>query len=211
MFITLEGTDGSGKSTAAKMLSDYFLSQKRECILTREVGGTAFAELIRSIVIDRNDIDTLTEMMLIIAARRDHCRKVILPALMDGKIVICDRYFDSTIAYQILSHEENYAMSHEQKVDLIEYIHEIHTNLMQCCMPDKTFFLNVSPELCRERMVQRNAMNGTTTRFDEAGIEFHTRVHAAYVLLSSMYDRIITIDASQTTENVVQCMINTVT
>ena len=105
LFITFEGIEGSGKSTQSKKLQEFFLQNKIESILTREPGGCEIAEQIRKILLDEkfNNMQTVTEILLNFSARLEHVEQVIKPALKQGKVVICDRFFDSTYAYLMLA------------------------------------------------------------------------------------------------------------
>ncbi len=143
MFITFEGIDSSGKSTQAKLLCDFFNNNDISAILTREPGGTPIAEKIRSILFDVDDVinDSLTELFLYIAARRDHVIKNIEPALQKNKVVICDRFLHSTIAYQ------SYGFGIEQKK-----INQLHKMVIpKNCFPDFTFILDIEMEAFKER------------------------------------------------------------
>lgn len=100
VFIVFEGVDGAGKSTQVRLLKGFFLRNGYPCITTREPGGTPLAEKLRAAILHNSNLDPMTRLLLIIAARVDHCNKVILPALRSGKIIICDRFIYSTLAYQ---------------------------------------------------------------------------------------------------------------
>ncbi len=132
MFITFEGIDGSGKTTQSKLLANHFKQIRGEnnVVLTREPGGTNFAEKVRGVLLT-NNIDSISELLLLISMRREHMKKLILPALAEGKIVICDRFIDSTIAYQ------GYGFG----VDL-GLIRDLH-KLVEIKYPDITFILDI--------------------------------------------------------------------
>ncbi|UWI83266.1 dTMP kinase [Wolbachia endosymbiont of Howardula sp.] len=132
MFITFEGIDGSGKTTQSKLIANYFrqILGEHHVVLTREPGGTLFAEEIRKILL-KNNIAPLSELLLLLSLRYEHMNKIILPSLEKGKIVICDRFIDSTIAYQ------GYALGLD--LDLIRYLHQ----LVKIQYPDMTFVLDI--------------------------------------------------------------------
>ncbi|ABD46241.1 dTMP kinase [Neorickettsia sennetsu] len=129
MFIVLEGIDGSGKSTQVKLLSKFLAKDGYPCVLTREPGGTSFAESLRSMIL-HDPIDPMARLLLIVSARVDHYNKVILPALKEGKVVVCDRFIYSTLAYQ----------GYGDKIDL-QTILDLH-RLSGCLVePDLTLLL----------------------------------------------------------------------
>ncbi|QHD65261.1 dTMP kinase [Neorickettsia findlayensis] len=129
MFIVLEGIDGSGKSTQVKLLSKFLTKNGYACVVTREPGGTPFAESLRPMIL-HDLMETMSRLLLIVSARVDHCNKVILPALKEGKIVICDRFIYSTLAYQ----------GYGEKIDLqtILNLHRLSGCLVE---PDLTLLL----------------------------------------------------------------------
>ncbi|MEI4220315.1 MAG: dTMP kinase, partial [Candidatus Dasytiphilus stammeri] len=136
MFITFEGIDGSGKTTQSELLANYFkqIHGENNVVLTREPGGTDFAEKIRGLLL-KDNIDPISELLLLISMRHEHMKKLILPALLEGKIVICDRFIDSTIAYQ------GYGLG----VDL-SLIRDLH-KLVEIKYPDITFILDIDVQV----------------------------------------------------------------
>jgi len=169
MFITLEGIEGSGKTTAAKGIIEGLKNKGYQVIYTREPGGNPIAESIRDIILDRThtDMDARTEALLYAAARRQHLVDVINPALKSGKIVICDRFVDSSIAYQ----------GHARAIgaDLIDEINHFATGGTQ---PDLTFLIDVQPEVGLRRINQDK--NREINRLDLEALEFHQAVYRGY-------------------------------
>ena len=171
-FISFEGIDGAGKSTHIEALAERFRAAGRTVTLTREPGGTPLAEKLRAIVL-ADPMDALTEALLIFAARRDHLRLVIEPALARGEVVICDRFTDATFAYQgvgrgfdlqVLSYMERLAQTGIA----------LEPDLMR--NPDLTLWFDVPPEVAAERL----AAARTPDRFEAEGVEFFTRVARGY-------------------------------
>lgn len=177
-FITFEGGEGSGKSTQSKKLHEYLLSRNIKSIHTREVGGTKEAEKIRDLLV-YSELMPVSELMLVMAARYEHINKVIIPALLDGYWVICDRFIDSTACYQ--SGESGLGM---------DDIYELHDKLMLVSddknqnstdhygvMPDLTFFMNIPPEIGLKRASAR----GDTNKFEQKNIEFHQEIYNKFL------------------------------
>lgn len=158
MFITFEGIDGSGKTTQSKLLANHFkqIHGENNVVLTREPGGTDFAEKIRGVLLT-NNIDPISELLLIISMRHEHMKKLILPALAEGKIVICDRFIDSTIAYQ------GYGFGVDLK--LIEDLHR----LAGVRYPDITFILDIDVKVGLSRAKDKN-------KYEEMDVNFYNEV-----------------------------------
>jgi len=180
-FITFEGLEGSGKSTQVKMLYDYLRSKNIKTILTREIGGVKSSEAIRDIVVNR-ELLPMSELMLVMAARYEHIQKLILPKLLEGYTVICDRFIDSTACYQGI----------DQGVG-IEKVYRLHRELMFNLMPDTTFFIDIKPEVALSRALSRNDNN----KFEQKSLEFHNRVYQGFHgILKKFPSRIIKIDVN---------------
>lgn len=162
MFITFEGIDGSGKTTQSKLLADYFrqIYGENSVVLTREPGGTDFAEKIRNVLLV-NDIDPISELLLFVSTRCEHMKKLILPALKEGKIVICDRFIDSTIAYQ------GYGFG--VSLELIKQLHE----LVGIKYPDITFILDIDVNVGLSRAEDKN-------KYEEMSINFYNKVRKGF-------------------------------
>lgn len=193
MFITFEGGEGTGKTTQINILKKYLEDQGLEVIITREPGGVISAENIRAVIFD-NEIDPITETMLYAAARREHYIKKIKPALDAGKIVICDRFIDSSIVYQ--------GIVRGVGVDLVENINKYAINNVE---PDLTIFFDLDPETGLKRVSLRNEQ---MNRFDKESLDFHLKVRKGYNLLSKTRNRFILIDASKSIEDVTKQIIN---
>lgn len=176
-FITFEGGEGSGKTTQSKMLASYLQSRGHDVLWTREIGGTEVAEKIRDVILN-NKIEVLTELLLVMAARRDHIENIIKPAIARGKIVICDRFIDSTLCYQ------GDVLGHQLVLDL-------HHNLLGGLMPDITFFIDVPVEEGVRRASARGGMN----KFDNQDIDKHEKIRESFLSLTSVFpERIYKID-----------------
>ena len=183
-FISFEGIDGSGKTTQSKILADFLLDKKQSVLWTREPGGTDVAEQIREIVV-KNKLSNLSELFLIMAARKEHIDHVINPALQNNHFVVCDRYIDSTVAYQ--------ASSTLTMNDILD----LHRKYMEKLMPTMTFYIEVSYEVAMERIKPRH----TNDRFDNLGQNFFRKLELHYKMLSEKFqDRIFTIDGNREIE-----------
>lgn len=186
VFITLEGIDGCGKSTQVKRLAQHF----PDCIVTREPGGSENAEAIRTLLVsgDAHRWDAQTEVLLFTAARRDHVETLIRPALARGKTVICDRYIDSTRAYQASSEAKS----------LIEDLHQTFVALN----PDITFWIDTPVETAAQR-IQVRKTHQDEDRFEKKGLDFQHSLRKRFASLAQEYpDRIKRIDGSLAEEAV---------
>ncbi len=182
IFISLEGPDGSGKSTQIRYIVEYLESRGYETVLTREPGGTSIGEKIRDVILDRenSEMDPMTETMLYAASRAQHVAQVIRPALEQGKVVICDRFVDSSIAYQGFGR------------DLGDCVAEINEYAIMGCVPDITFLMKLPPEEGIGRIG-----SGEKDRLESEKISFHQKVYEGYEYLEKTYPaRIRGIDAS---------------
>ena len=189
-LITFEGVEGSGKSTQAKKLYQYFLDQKIPVILTREPGGTPVAEEIRNFLVNGSvdKMDGTCEALLNFAARRNHLETLIKPALLRGEIVICDRFFDSTIAYQGFG----------QNVDL-QLINTIQNVAIANFAPDITFLIDVDVEEAFERIKNRADNN----RYEKMDKNFHQKVRKGFLEIArNNPKRVVIIDGSQNEQNI---------
>lgn len=191
LFISFEGCEGSGKSTQAKKLYEYFKVIGEDVILTREPGGTDIAEQIREILVTGSvdKISKKTELLLHYAARTEHIRKVIKPALSEGKIVISDRYFDSTIAYQGYGHG----------LDL-EFIDRLNEFIVDGIKPNITFIFDIDLEVGISRAKGRETDN--EKRYESMDLEFHKRLKDGFLKIAEKNsDRCHVINADDTIEN----------
>jgi dTMP kinase len=184
-FITFEGCEGSGKSTQLKLLSQKLDELGVDYILTREPGGSEIAEKIRDIILDGKNTAMCDECeaLLYAAARVQHLKEKVAPALERGTLVICDRYIDSSLAYQ------GYARGLGEK-----FITEINSYALKEFCPDLTIFLNISPTAAFERKHGADEND----RMEQLGIDFHERVYKGYLSLLKKYPRISPVDCSGT-------------
>ena len=194
-FITFEGPEGGGKSTHVRELADRLRAEGRTVLVTREPGGTRLAELVRGLV--REEVDdppvTRSEVLLFLAARAQVVANVIRPALERGEWVVCDRFADSTFAYQ----------GYGRGVD-VELLKELNDFATEGLKPDLTILLDVPPEVSRARLAARQAATATTAdRIEQAGDLFHNRLRAGFLELAKAEpDRFAVIDASGPREDV---------
>ena len=190
MFISFEGTEGVGKTTLIRKIYDYYLSQGKEVVLTREPGGTPMAEQIRSLLLSVNHEEQMshdTELLLMYAARAQHLEQVILPALQADKIVLCDRFTDASFAYQCAGRGLS-----EEKLQVLN-------DSFVSRMPDCTFWLDAPIELGMDRARARGALD----RFEQEKVTFFEKVRAGYETLSKRQpERIKRLDASQLPDQV---------
>lgn len=194
MFITIEGPEGSGKSTVANSIVRRLEQLGYDVVHTREPGGTPIAESIRNVILDKNNtnLDARAEALLYAASRRQHLVEKVWPALKEGKIVICDRYLDSSLAYQ--------GGARGLGVDNILNINMFAT---EGTFPDVTLLFDITPEEGLKR-IAANA-NREVNRLDLEKIDFHHKVRQTFLELADKYkDRYIIIDASKPLENVVE-------
>lgn len=190
MFFSFEGPDGSGKTTQIKLLKEFLEKRGYEVLITREPGGTNISEQIRSIILDKNnsEMDSITEAMLYAASRAQHVSELIKPALEEGKIIISDRFVDSSIVYQ--------GIGRNLGIDFVKRINDI---AIQGIMPNITFLLKISPKEGLKRRFSSNECN----RLDMEKVEFHNKVYEGYLKLESLYpERIIGVDATKSIEEV---------
>ncbi len=188
-FITFEGIEGSGKSTQSKKLYEFFLAEKQEVILTREPGGTKAGEKIREILIDEKieKLEAKTELFLNFAARLEHVEKLIKPALAQNKIVISDRFFDSTYAYQ--------GSAFGLDETLVDNIRNLSISSFA---PDITFLIDVPVEIAFKRIEGREGNN----RYEKLGLDFHKKVREGFLNLAKKNNRIKVIDGTQNLEEI---------
>ncbi len=183
-FITFEGGEGSGKSTQIKLFKKK-LSKYGNVILTREPGGTKESELIRKILVKGKKVkfSDEVEILLIYAARKDHLDKVILPNLKKGNYVLCDRYIDSTFAYQTKGRQSN-----------LKLIKLLNKSIISNFLPKLTFYLDIEPTKGIRRSKRRS---NTELRFENMPLSYHRQIRQNFLKLSKKNKRIIKIDASQ--------------
>jgi len=178
MFITLEGIEGSGKTTQIQTIAQWMAAAGRDCLTTREPGGTAIGGQIRSVLLhpDNSELAPTAELLLYVADRVQHLETVVRPALAAGKVVVCDRYFDATLVYQ------GYARGLNR--DIIRQLHQLACKGLK---PDLTLLLDLDPEagLARAwRRIDSNAAHAMESRFEKEKLLFHQRVRAGYLDLA---------------------------
>lgn len=199
IFITIEGPEGSGKSTAINKISSYLMDEGYEVVMTREPGGIDIAEQIRSVILNNSNtkMDARCEALLYAAARRQHLIEKIIPALNDNKIILCDRFIDSSLAYQGVARNLG-----------INEVMEINNFAIDGLLPDKTLFFDIPVEVGLMR-IQSN--NRETNRLDKEGLDFHEKVYSGYMeICKNNKERIEIIDASQSVDEVVSDCINVI-
>ncbi|MEH7887045.1 dTMP kinase [Bacillus sp. JJ1609] len=192
IFITIEGPDGSGKTTIINMLAENLQKEGFEVVATREPGGIEIAEQIRQVILDRDNtaMDPRTEALLYAAARRQHLAEKVKPALEKGKIILCDRFVDSSLAYQ------GYARGLG-----IDEVYSINEFAIEDMMPQLTLYFDLAPELGLERINKNKGRE--VNRLDLENLEFHQKVREGYMILADRFaDRIVKIDASRELDSV---------
>ena len=189
LFITFEGGDGSGKTTQFRLFAEYLRDRGFDVVTTREPGGTKIAEAIRAILLDpeRTEMDSMTEALLFAAGRAQHVAELIRPSVEAGKIVLCDRFVDSSIVYQGVGR------------GLGDKVKAINEYAVRGLYPDVTFLLDISPEEGRKR----NGKTGKNDRLEHQSMEYHSMVAEGFRRLAAAEpDRFIVIDASSGIEKV---------
>ncbi|MBD7912667.1 MULTISPECIES: dTMP kinase [Clostridium] len=192
LFIVFEGGEGSGKSTILEKIYNWLIEKEIDCIKTREPGGIKISEDIRSIILDpaNTAMDGRTEALLYAAARRQHLIEKVIPALNNGKIVLCDRFIDSSLAYQGFARELG-----------IKEIYEINKFAVGEYMPDLSIFFDLEPEEGLNRINKNKERE--INRLDLETIEFHKKVRLGYeFLLENSEHKIVKIDASKSIKDV---------
>jgi dTMP kinase len=186
MFITFEGGEGSGKSTQSKLLAKRLVDDGYEVLLTREPGGTVGAESVRRLILTGSECrwGALTEALLYLACRADHWQTVIKPALEAGKIVISDRFQDSTIVYQGFC-----------KGISIDLLNKIYQNITDNIYPDRTYLLNINPKIGVKRSINR--CENKEIRYEKMKDSFHEKVWQSFLLMANNNSRFITINGDQ--------------
>ena len=192
LFIVFEGGEGAGKSTILDKIYDWMNTDGIPCIKTREPGGIKISEQIRSIILDNNntEMDERTEALLYAAARRQHLVEKIIPALNEGKVVLCDRFIDSSLAYQ----------GYARGIGMDEIL-EINKFAIGEYMPNLSIFFDLEPSEGLKRINIDN--NREVNRLDNEKIDFHNKVREGYYkILEKDKDRIVKVDASKTIDEV---------
>jgi dTMP kinase len=197
MFITLEGIEGSGKSTQILHIFHFLNTSGLKCVMTREPGGTQIGKKIRSILLDPDSavMNSAAELLLYTADRIQHIQEIILPAIAEGGTIVCDRYFDATLAYQ--------GFARGLDMTLIQNLHQL---ICRNLMPDLTFLLDLSPEIGLRRawnQLRSGSRVDTESRFEKEAIAFHERVRTGYLTIAENEpERFRIIDAAQNEDHV---------
>ena len=192
LFVVVEGGEGSGKSTIIEKIYIWLRESGHECILTREPGGIKISEKIRAVILDKEntEMDGRTEALLYAAARRQHLVEKVIPAINSGKIVLCDRFVDSSLAYQ------GYARGLG-----IDEVFEINKFAINDCMPNVSILFDIDPEIGLERI--RKNSSREVNRLDLEKIDFHNKVREGYTkIYENNKDRMIKINAEQSIDQV---------
>ena len=192
-FITFEGNDGSGKSSVISAIKEELEKNGIDVILTREPGGSKIAEKIRNIILDTDNIemDSKTEALLYAASRREHIVHTVIPAIQEGKVVLSDRFLDSSLVYQGIARGLG-----------LEKIYNLNDFAIEGFLPDLTIMIAVRPEIGMARIKKnRNELD----RLELEKIDFHNRVYDGYKEVAELYnDRIVMINGEQTKEEVIE-------
>lgn len=194
MFITFEGLDGSGKTTQARLAADWLREVGYEVLLTREPGGTEIGDQIREVLhnLDNTAMHPTTELLLYNASRAQLVAEVLRPHLQKGGLVICDRFYDSTLAYQ--------GYGHQLDLDVLRAIVTFATGGLK---PDLTLFLDITAEQGLERRKQASLFGEEWNRLDDMELAFHQRVYGGYqALIEEDPDRWVRISALQSVEQI---------
>jgi len=197
MFITLEGIEGSGKTTQIGRLVEFLEDRGSECVTTRQPGGTLIGENIRSILLDpaNSALEPMTELLLYMADRSQHIYELIRPCLKAGKTVVCDRYFDATVVYQGFARGLN-----------LELIRQLHQILFDDLKPDVTLLLDLAPRVGLQRAWQQlntGQRSEHESRFEAETVAFHEKVRAGYLELARLEPgRFRIVDAAQSQDQV---------
>ncbi|MDR0140479.1 dTMP kinase [Metabacillus idriensis] len=192
IFITFEGPDGAGKTTILNMLSEEFKEKGIEAVFTREPGGIRIAEQIREVILNKEntEMDSRTEALLYAAARRQHIVEKVIPALNEGKLIICDRFIDSSLAYQGYAREIG-----------VDDVYSINMFAIDGVMPEVTLYFDIEPE--RGLLRINGSDSREVNRLDLEKMDFHLKVQKGYTqLIDKFPERIKVINADQSLEDV---------
>lgn len=192
MFITFEGGEGAGKSTAIKRIVEKLTSEGYEIVLTREPGGTPIAEEIRNVILDKKNtaMDPRTEALLYAASRRQHLVEKVIPALREGKLVLCDRFIDSSLAYQGGAREIG-----------IDNVYNMNLFATEGMLPDLTILFDIKPEEGLARIAANSQRE--VNRLDVEKLTFHNKVRDSFHELAKKFpERFVIIDASKSPDEV---------
>ena len=200
LFITFEGVEGAGKTTLIQKLVQYFTEKKQDIFLTREPGGSELGKKLRAIILNAEEkIYPSAELFLFLADRAQHVEDCIKPALQAGKIVLCDRFIDSTIAYQ--------GFGRGMDIKQLSLLNKLATNSLE---PDLTLLLDLPPEIGLKRAKTRNIEQNLTIdegRFEAEALQFHQKIRYGFLSLAKQEKRFFIINAEQDAEQVFHTVI----
>ena len=199
-FIVFEGVEGCGKSYQSKKLLRFLKKKKIPSILTREPGGTKSAEMIRNLILkdyfnksSKDKFDKYTDTLLYLAARNEHVKNKIFPSLKKKMVVICDRFIDSTLAYQVYGKKIN-----------LNFVNNIHKNILNGLKPNLTFILKVSPKSSKKRLIKRKTKN----RYDNFSQSFYSNVQKSFIKIAKGKKNYFILNSSKNDNSVEQKIFN---
>ena len=199
-FIVFEGVEGCGKSYQSKKLFRFLKKKKIPSILTREPGGTKSAEMIRNLILkdyfnksSKDKFDKYTDTLLYLAARNEHIKNKIFPSLKKKMVVICDRFIDSTLAYQVYGKKIN-----------LNFVNNIHKSILNGVKPNLTFILKVSPKSSKKRLIKRKTKN----RYDNFSQSFYSNVQKSFIKIAKGKKNYFILNSSKNTNAVEQKIFN---
>ena len=199
-FIVFEGVEGCGKSYQSKKLLRFLKKKKIPSILTREPGGTKSAEMIRNLILkdyfnksSKDKFDKYTDTLLYLAARNEHVKNKIFPSLKKKMVVICDRFIDSTLAYQVYGKKIN-----------LSFVNNIHKSILNGLKPNLTFILKVSPKSSKKRLVKRKTKN----RYDNFSQSFYSNVQKSFIKIAKGKKNYFILNSSKNDNSVEQKIFN---
>ena len=193
-FITFEGCDGAGKSTQVALLKEYLEKRGKEVVVTREPGGGKISEAIRGVLLDGKNTEMTDECeaLLYAAARVQHLKEIVEPALSAGKTVLCDRYVDSSFAYQAAARGLGRA-----------FVEKINAYALEKYLPDATVFVNLTAE---EAFLRKHGAD-ENDRLEQAGVAFHQKVYEGFLDCVKREERFVVVDGRQTIENMHEAIV----
>jgi len=199
-FIVFEGVEGCGKSYQSKKLLRFLKKKKIPSILTREPGGTKSAEMIRNLILkdyfnksSKDKFDKYTDTLLYLAARNEHIKNKIFPSLKKKMVVICDRFIDSTLAYQVYGKKIN-----------LNFVNNIHKSILNGLKPNLTFILKVSPKSSKKRLIKRKTKN----RYDNFSQSFYSNVQKSFIKIAKGKKNYFILNSSKNNNSVEQKIFN---
>ena len=196
LFISFEGGEASGKTTQLKKIKKWFIENKLDYVLTREPGGTRLAESLRKIILSsKNKITIEQEVLLLMASRIDHVNNIIKPSLGQKKIVVTDRFIDSTAIYQ--GYYNRFG---------IQKVYELHKSFLNNILPDLTFFFHTSPEIIKKRLQKRIYRN----KYDLIDHKFNNQINEGFFKIAKNNKRFIIIDGSLPIRKIYDIIINNI-